>query len=78
MTEGLQAGRQLRAARVMAGLTQRELAMQAGFSERAARWWEGRSDLPPSSVPSTIKRIVSVLRRHGVRGVFGRDEKPKC
>jgi hypothetical protein len=31
--------RQLRAARVMAGLTQRQLSIEAGFNPRAAKYW---------------------------------------
>jgi transcriptional regulator with XRE-family HTH domain len=33
-------GRQLRAARILAGLTQRQLAQAVGVHERAARYWE--------------------------------------
>ena len=34
--------RQLRAARVMAGLTQRQLSIEAGFNPRAAKYWEAK------------------------------------
>ena len=33
-------GRQLRAARILAGLTQKQLAKAVGVHERAARYWE--------------------------------------
>ena len=33
-------GRQLRAARILAGLTQKQLAQAVGVHERAARYWE--------------------------------------
>jgi hypothetical protein len=33
-------GRQLRAARVLAGLTQRQLSTEGGFNPRACRYWE--------------------------------------
>jgi len=59
-------GLQLKAARVMAGLTQAQLSTEAGFSPRAARYWESRSDKPPTNVPSTLEAIEAVLRRYGV------------
>ena len=37
-------GRQLRAARILAGLTQRQLAQAVGVHERAARYWELKED----------------------------------
>jgi transcriptional regulator with XRE-family HTH domain len=42
-------GRQLRAARVLAGLTQRQLADAIGVHERAVRYWEAKEDRPPTS-----------------------------
>ncbi len=59
-------GRQLRAARVLAGLTQAQLAAKAGFHERACRYWEGRGDEPPTSVPSTLEKINEALKAVGV------------
>ena len=50
-------GRQLRAARVLAGLTQAQFAAKAGFHERACRYWEAKGDQPPTSVPSTLAKI---------------------
>jgi DNA-binding XRE family transcriptional regulator len=35
-------GRQLRAAHILAGLTQKQLAKAVGVHERAARYWELR------------------------------------
>src|SRR5262245_17417518 len=58
--------RQLRAARVMAGLTQAQLSTEAGFCPRAARYWERQGVRPPTSSPSTLEAIELVLRRHGV------------
>ena len=37
-------GRQLRAARILAGLTQKQLAKAVGVHERAARYWELKED----------------------------------
>ena len=39
-------GRQLRAARILAGLTQRQLAKAVGVHERAARYWELKETKP--------------------------------
>ena len=59
-------GRQLRAARTLAGLTQSELSTEAGFAPRACRYWESRGDDPPTEVPTSLDSIERVLRRHGV------------
>jgi transcriptional regulator with XRE-family HTH domain len=55
-----------KAARVMAGLTQAQLSIEAGFNPRAARYWESRGNKPPTNVPSTLQAIEAVLRRYGV------------
>ena len=59
-------GRQLRAARILARLTQRQLAQAVGVHERAARYWELKEDGRPTSTPSTLDRIEIALRDHGV------------
>lgn len=59
-------GRQLRAARVLVGLTQEKLSTEAGFGARAARSWERRRDNPPTSVDGTLEAIEAALLRHGV------------
>jgi transcriptional regulator with XRE-family HTH domain len=59
-------GRQLRAARILAGLTQRQLAKAVGVHERAARYWESKEDKAPTSTPSSLEKIEDVLRDHGV------------
>jgi transcriptional regulator with XRE-family HTH domain len=63
-------GRQLRAARILAGLTQKQLAQAVGVHERAARYWELKEDKTPTSTPSSLERIETVLLAHGVI-VFG-------
>src|SRR6266566_4292263 len=73
-TTNIVSGRQLRAARVLAGLTQAQLAQQAGFHERACRYWEARGDDPPTTTPSSLAKIEAALGRNGV-AVF-RD--PTC
>jgi transcriptional regulator with XRE-family HTH domain len=47
-------GRQLRAARIFAGLTQKQLAKAVGVHERAARYWESKEDKAPTSTPDTF------------------------
>ena len=59
-------GRQLRAARILAGLTQRQLARAVGVHERAARYWELKENNPPTSTSNILEKIEAVLRNHGV------------
>lgn len=59
-------GRQLRAARILAGLTQRQLAQAVGVHERAARYWELKENKPPTSTTSILEEIEAVSRNHGV------------
>ena len=59
-------GRQLRAARILAGLTQRQLARAVGVHERAARYWELKGDKAPTSTASSLSNIEAALRDHGV------------
>jgi transcriptional regulator with XRE-family HTH domain len=59
-------GRQLRAARILAGLTQKELAKAVGVHERAARYWESKEDEVPTSTLSLLVKTESVLRDNGV------------
>jgi transcriptional regulator with XRE-family HTH domain len=59
-------GRQLRAARILAGLTQSQFAQEVGVHERSARYWEMKEDDAPTSTPDTLGKIEAVLRDHGV------------
>lgn len=59
-------GRQLRAARILAGLTQKQLAQAVGVHERAARYWESKGHKASTSTPSSLEKIEAVLRAHGV------------
>ena len=59
-------GRQLRAARTLAGLTQSELSTEAGFGPRACRYWESRGDNLPTSTQQSLESIEAALLRHGV------------
>jgi hypothetical protein len=58
--------RQLRAARVLAGLTQAQLATEAGFYRDACQYWESHGDGLPTSTQSTLDAITAALGRHGV------------
>ena len=59
-------GRQVRAARMLAGLTQADLARAAGCHPRSVRYWENKGSNPPTNVASTLDRIEQALNRHGV------------
>jgi len=59
-------GRQLRAARIFAGLTQKELAAAIGVHERAARYWELKEDEAPTSTVDLLVKAEAVLRDNGV------------
>jgi transcriptional regulator with XRE-family HTH domain len=59
-------GWQLRAARILAGRTQRQLAQEVGVHERAAPYCELKEDKAPTSLPSSLEKVEAVLRTHGV------------
>jgi hypothetical protein len=59
-------GRQLRAARVMAGLSQRELSIESGYGPKAAKYWERHDNKLPTCMPQSLAAIEQTLRRHGV------------
>jgi transcriptional regulator with XRE-family HTH domain len=59
-------GRQLRAARIFSGLTQKKLAKAVGVHERAVRYWELKEDKAPTSTLSLLEKTEAVLRDHGV------------
>ena len=59
-------GRQLRAARILAGLTQKQLAQAVGVHERAARYWESKEDEAPTSTVDLLEKAEAVLRDKGV------------
>jgi transcriptional regulator with XRE-family HTH domain len=54
-------GRQLRAARILAGLTQKQFAKAVGVHERAVRYWELKESSSPTSVPDSLEKIEAVL-----------------
>jgi DNA-binding XRE family transcriptional regulator len=58
-------GRQLRAARTLAGMTQRDLATVLAVNERAVRFWERKHDRRPTSAPNDT-RIEEALLARGV------------
>jgi len=59
-------GRQLRAARTLAGMTQRDLATVLAVNERAVRLWERKHDRRPTSAPNDA-RIEQALLARGVK-----------
>ena len=57
MTEvnlNIASSRQLKAARTLAGLTQSQLSIEAGFNPRAAKYWESWAMRFPSTFPGTL------------------------
>jgi transcriptional regulator with XRE-family HTH domain len=59
-------GRQIRAARMLAGLTQADLARAAGCHPRSVRYWENKGSNRPTNIASTLDSIEQALNRHGV------------
>jgi len=64
-SNNLVTGRQLRAARTLAGMTQKDLAATLDVNERAVRFWERKHDRRPTSAPNDA-RIEEALLKHGV------------
>lgn len=53
-------GRQLRAARILAGLSQKQLAVEVGVHERSVRYWEAKENKSPTSSPFLLERAEEV------------------
>ncbi len=66
ITSNLVTGRQLRAARVLAGLTQKTLGATLGVDQRMIRFMERRHHTKPTR-PKYHARIEKVLLDHGVQ-----------
>ena len=69
-------GRHLRAARILAGLTQQQLAVAADVHVNCVRYWEA-DDRSADPWGFAIDRLVAALRQHGVEvaAVFGGDRQ---
>jgi transcriptional regulator with XRE-family HTH domain len=61
---GLCSGRQLRAARILAGYSQRELAIAAGLHPNSVKGWERRSG-PISGF--AVQQMIDALANRNVR-----------
>jgi DNA-binding transcriptional regulator YiaG len=61
----LRSGRQLAAARTLAGLSQQGLAALGGWHPRTVRLWEAQSGLPTSHLPH-LHQLLAILDDHGV------------
>src|SRR5438270_12987972 len=59
-------GRQIRAARMLAGLTHADLSRATGCHPRAVRYWENKGRNEPTNVASTLDSIEHALNRPGV------------
>ncbi len=66
MTANVVSGRQIRAGRMLAGLTQAELARAAGYHPRSVRYWESKGSTLPTNVVSTLDSIEQAFIRHWV------------
>jgi DNA-binding transcriptional regulator YiaG len=77
----LLSGKQLKAARVLAGLSQKQLAMETGRSLRTITSWEAMSGKPTAS-RNSVERIKAALLRYGVAlyvtpaGGYGVEKAP--
>jgi hypothetical protein len=69
-------GRHLRAARILAGLTQQQLAYAAHVHVNCVRYWEA-DDRSSDPWGGAINQLVAALRRYGVEvgTVFGGDRQ---
>jgi transcriptional regulator with XRE-family HTH domain len=69
-------GRHLRAARVLAGLTQQQLADAAELHVNAVRYWEA-DDRSSEPWGVAINKLLGALRQHGVEvaTAFGDDNQ---
>jgi transcriptional regulator with XRE-family HTH domain len=56
MSNNIMSGRQLRAARILAGLTQREFSKAVGVNEPAVRYWELKENKLPTAVPDCLEK----------------------
>jgi DNA-binding transcriptional regulator YiaG len=57
VNSNISSGRQLRAARTLAQMTQAELSTEAGFNPRACRYWESRGDKLPTETSQSLDNI---------------------
>ncbi len=59
----LKNGRTLKAARVLAGMTQRQLALAAGLHPNAVKYWERHASRIGGHA---VSQMLTALERHGV------------
>jgi transcriptional regulator with XRE-family HTH domain len=60
-------GAQIRAGRVLAGLTIEDLASRAQLCRHSIRKWETSSNAAPSAMVDHLSRALDVLESEGVR-----------
>jgi len=78
----LLSGNQLKAARVLAGLSQKQLAAETGRSLRTITSWEAMTGKPTAS-RNSVQRIQAALHRHGIAlyvtpaGGYGVEKAPE-
>jgi len=71
-------GRQIRAARMLVGLTQADLARAAECHPRSVRYWESKGSNRPTNVASTLDSIEQALNRHGWLRFHHRHQQCDC
>jgi len=59
-------GQHLKAARVLAGLKQSDLADLIGVHVKSVAYWERQQGRVPTTTPSTLERIEAALKSVGV------------
>jgi transcriptional regulator with XRE-family HTH domain len=62
----LASAEQLKAARVLAGLSRKQLATEIGRSLRTITGWESSIGVAPHASRTSLERLEGVLRRYGV------------
>jgi transcriptional regulator with XRE-family HTH domain len=78
----LVSGEQLKAARILAGLSQEQLAMETGRSLRTITGWESTAGATPCASRKSLERLEAALRQYGVAlyvtpaGGYGVEKAP--
>jgi transcriptional regulator with XRE-family HTH domain len=79
----LASGAQLKAARMLAGLSQEQLAAETGRSLRSITGWESTTGTVPCASQKSLEKVEAALRRHGVAlyvtpaGGYGVEKAPE-
>jgi transcriptional regulator with XRE-family HTH domain len=78
----LVSGEQLKAARILAGLSQEQLAKETGRSLRTITGWESTTGTMPCASRNSLEKVEAALGRYGVAlyvtpaGGYGAEKAP--